>query len=150
MELSRFGVSMEHDLVALLDRLVERQGYANRSEALRAMVRKELAHSSEEGDDREVAGIVSLIYPTGTVLKRRPTDGYPSISISANLQLHLKDNVCLKTIVVQGRASEVRLWAGELVSQRGVLGELKLVASEELFEAFADSRPAGRRGDVDG
>jgi CopG family nickel-responsive transcriptional regulator len=148
MDLSRFGVSMEHELAEMLDRLVDRQGYANRSEALRAMVRKELAHHGEDDDDREVAGIVTLLYPAGTVLKRRPTAGYPSISIAANLQLHLKDSVCLKLIVVQGLASQVREWAGEITSQRGIVGELTVVASDGVFDVFADSgqRPGASSG----
>ena len=37
--LMRFGVSMEADLLAAFDTLIERKGYTNRSEAIRDLVR---------------------------------------------------------------------------------------------------------------
>jgi CopG family nickel-responsive transcriptional regulator len=38
-ELVRFGVSMESDLLQQFDELIEKRHYANRSEALRDLVR---------------------------------------------------------------------------------------------------------------
>ncbi len=139
MNLSRFGVSMEHDLVELLDTLVERQGHKNRSEALRAMVRKELAHAVDQNETREVAGILTLLYPYGKALERHPTDDYPSLTISANLQLHLRGNVCLKVIVVQGLSADVHCWARDVIGQKGILGEMRVVASEDVYSAFSQT-----------
>ena len=42
-ELARFGVAMEKSLLQRFDDLGETRGYANRSEALRDLVRRELA-----------------------------------------------------------------------------------------------------------
>ncbi len=141
MQLSRFGVSMEQELVDHLDALVRQRGYANRSEALRAMVRRELAQESTDGtpephDGREIAALLSLIYPYGFTLKRCPTDSFPSLEITANLQLHLRGNVCLKLLVVQGRSAEVRGWARELTAQKGVTANYQEVASQEIYEVL--------------
>ena len=45
-EIIRFGVSMEKELVEELDKLTINQNYANRSEAIRSLVRKELVANS--------------------------------------------------------------------------------------------------------
>lgn len=132
MSLVRFGVSMEEELVALLDDLVDREHYANRSEALRSLVRDKLVRAEDGEDDRPVAGIVTLIYPHSRTLVRAPIAPFPSLRISANLQLHLQDDICLKVLVVQGNQSEVRQWARPVVAQKGVVGSISAVATEGL------------------
>ncbi len=124
---------MEQPLVDLLDEFVEREEFPNRSEAIRSLVRDALVRSAEGDDDRTVAGVITLIYKYGRSLPRVATDAYPSIHIASNLQLHLSGNVCIKVIVVQGSAGEVHGWASHLVSAKGVLGRLNLVASDEIY-----------------
>lgn len=128
----RFGVSMEEELVTLLDDLVDREQYANRSEALRSLVRDKLARGEGREDDRPVAGIVTLIYPWNRTLIRAPVAPFPSIRIFSNLQLHLQDDICLKVLVVQGKSGEVRQWARPVVAQKGVVGSISVVATEDL------------------
>ncbi len=136
MSLVRFGVSMEEELVALLDELAQREQYANRSEALRSLVRARLAEDTDPEDERPVAGIVSLLYPYDRRLARAPIAPYPSLRISANLQLHLQESICLKVLVVQGKSSEVHRWAQPLVAQKGVVGNLSVVATEDLYTSL--------------
>ncbi len=134
----RFGVSMDKSLVELLDRFTALEGFPNRSEALRSVVREELIRraGAEPGDTREVAGIVSLIYRYGTRIPQVTLSTYPSLRISANLQLHLERDVCIKVIVLQGAADEVNRWAGELLSRRGVVGRLMIAGTDEIYEAL--------------
>jgi len=132
---------MEQPLVDLLDAFVEREAYPNRSEAIRSLVRDALVRSADAdpeadpgaGDAQSIAGVITLIYKYGRSLPRVATDGYPSIHIASNLQLHLSGDVCIKVIVVQGTANEVRAWAARLISARGVLGHLNLVASDDIY-----------------
>lgn len=139
MQVSRFGVSMEQELVDHLDRLVDARGYANRSEAIRAMVRRELVGGGEGSEDQETAALISLVYPYGVVLKRFPTGAYPSLEITANLQLHLRGSVCLKLLVVQGTAADVRTWARALTSQKGVTASYQEVASEHIYSVLGQA-----------
>ena len=63
MNLSRFGVSIEENLLADFDRLIERKGYANRSEAIRALIRNLLLDTQVEEDPQaEVIGTLTLVY----------------------------------------------------------------------------------------
>ena len=41
-QLSRTGVSLEEDLLREFDRLIDRRGYQNRSEAIRDLIREAL------------------------------------------------------------------------------------------------------------
>ena len=49
-ELSRFGISVEKGLLKSFDKLINQQGYANRSEAFRDLMRDALVKSQLEND----------------------------------------------------------------------------------------------------
>ncbi len=132
-ETIRFGVSMDRELVELLDRLTRSGGHENRSETIRGLVRKELVRTGSVDSDREVIGTVTLLYRYGTRLPRVPVRDYPSVRITANVQLHAEDEICVKVLVVRGRGSEVEGWAGKLLSSKRVIGKLSITATDELY-----------------
>jgi len=131
-ETIRFGVSMDSDLVALLDKMTRENGHPNRSETLRALVRQELVsmHSGEE--EHEVIGTLTLLYHFGTRLPRVAVTSFPSVRITSNLQLHADREICVKVLIVQGKGKEVHAWAQKLLSSRKVLGKLTIAATDEL------------------
>jgi CopG family transcriptional regulator, nickel-responsive regulator len=129
----RFGVSMDNNLVELLDKLAIRGGHSNRSETLRELVRKELIDESSMTEEREVVGTVVLIFHVGTRLPRAPVAAYPSVRITTNIQTHVDVDICVKVLVVHGRGDEVRSWARKLISHRNVIGRLHIAATDELF-----------------
>ena len=58
---TRFSVSIDRSLVEAFDRLSQRRGYANRSEAVRDAMRARLVEGEwQEGE--EVAGVITLLY----------------------------------------------------------------------------------------
>ena len=61
-QLRRFGVSMEENLLQSFDILIEKQGYTNRSEAVRDLVREALLRNKWEEDDQIVAGCILIFY----------------------------------------------------------------------------------------
>ncbi|MCK9288210.1 MAG: ribbon-helix-helix protein, CopG family [Sphaerochaetaceae bacterium] len=135
-EIIRFGVSMEKELVEELDKLTINQNYANRSEAIRSLVRKELVANSIQDDDTEVTAIVQLIFHYTVQLVRNPIDRYASLRLITNLQQHLEKNICMKILIVSGVCKEVRAWAQELIGQRHVIGNLTFVATEDVFKGL--------------
>ena len=60
-ELVRFGVAIERPLLDAFDAHIARRGYENRSEALRDLVRADLAQDAWDRGEQAVATI-SLIY----------------------------------------------------------------------------------------
>ena len=60
--LSRIGIALDSDLLKRFDRLIERQGYTNRSEAFRDLIRERLVDERTSAPNAMVVGTVTLIY----------------------------------------------------------------------------------------
>lgn len=128
MSLERFGVSMEHDLLARFDERTRLAGYPNRSEAIRDVIRDYLVRQQWADGEQEVIGTVTLVYDHHTrLLEDRLTelqhDHHDLIRCSTHV--HLDEHNCLEVVVLLGPAAEVRALAENLMSTRGVKhGEL--------------------------
>ena len=61
MALKRFGVSLEDELLEQLDSLVKEDGFANRSQAIRFLIEKNLAEKKWQCN-HIVAGTIFIIY----------------------------------------------------------------------------------------
>jgi len=61
-ELIRYGVSMDRSLSRKFDRLIKAKGYANRSEAIRDLIRDRLVDEQWEAGNEETIGVVTLLY----------------------------------------------------------------------------------------
>ncbi len=124
MNLSRFGVSIEENLLADFDRLIERKGYANRSEAIRALIRNLLLDTRVEEDPQaEVIGTLTLVYDHHAGdLSSRLTELEHRFhqSVVSTLHVHFDERNCLEVLVVRGRNAEVRQISDSLIGTRGV------------------------------
>ena len=129
-ELVRFGVSLGQDLLTAFDELSRRRGYANRSEALRHCIRRELADDLTADPDGGVAGVLTLVYDhMESDLPRRLTAMQHEAhdAVLATLHVHLDLHHCLEVMTLRGTGTQVRELADRLRSARGVLqGSLSL------------------------
>ncbi len=136
-EISRFGVSVDDELLQSFDQLIAGQGYANRSEALRdlmrdALVKSRLESSPEEG---EVLGSLTLVYDHhATDLSDKMNDlqhEHHNLVVSV-LHVHISHDDCMEVIVLRGAVREVRSLSDALLSLRGVKhGKLFVTLSSE-------------------
>jgi len=122
MSLSRFGVSLEKNLLEKFDGLIKRKKYANRSEAFRDLIRQELVKEEWAGN-KEIAGAISLIYDHH---KRDMVNCLIDIQhdfqklIISTQHMHLDHDNCLEIIAVRGAAVEAKKLADMLRSVKGV------------------------------
>ena len=134
-ELTRFGISMGSALLGQFDRLIERKGYVNRSEAIRDLVRAALVEDQWERGDEETVGTVTIVYDHHTRdLADKLTDHQHAHhdAIISSLHVHLDHNHCLEVVVVRGSAEEVRRLADELIGTKGVKhGKLVMTTTGE-------------------
>lgn len=65
-DLARFGVSLEQELLDDFDELCRRRGYANRSEALRHCIRRELKEEALETRRADAPACLLLFTTTMT------------------------------------------------------------------------------------
>lgn len=133
--LVRFGVSMEERLLRDFDRMIKRRKWANRSEAIRDLVRRELIQSQWQEAGRRVVGTVTMLYDHHKrELPEKIIDMQHRHSAEAlsSLHIHLDERNCLEVVVVRGKAAEVRALADSLIGTKGVKhGELVMSGVRE-------------------
>lgn len=122
-ELSRIGVAIDTDLLRKFDHLIERRGYANRSEAFRDLIRDQLVEAARQHPDSEVVGTVTLVYDHHVrLLNEKLTDMQHDHyhQILSTLHVHLDHDNCLEVLVLKGKAKSVEKLADALISTKGV------------------------------
>ena len=122
-ELVRFGVSLEHDLLEAFDSWSKRRGYANRSEALRRIIRQQLDQEAIDDPDAPVAGVLSLLYDHHEQdLPGRLTaiQHAEHATMLATMHVHLDLHNCLEIMALRGSSGHVRPLAEKLEATRGV------------------------------
>jgi len=113
---------MDEKLLKNLDKLILRKGYANRSEAIRDMIRDRLVQQEwEEG--QEVVGVITLLYNhharnLDALLNDLQHQHHESILSTTHI--HLDEDNCLELLAVRGEAKKIEEIAGKLISLKGV------------------------------
>jgi CopG family transcriptional regulator, nickel-responsive regulator len=122
MPVSRFGVSLEEELLTALDAYVTENNFSNRSQAIRYLIEKNLVEHKWKCDNL-VAGAVVMVYSS---LK-------PEIRThSAELQIQYRDAVigvqqfilsdhnCMEIIAVMGASRRLTELSDKLISIKGI------------------------------
>lgn len=121
--IARFGVSLEEKLLKQFDRLIGRKAYANRSEAIRDLIRESLVREQWEMGAEEAVGTITLVYSHDTrELADRLTDLQHAHyqSIVSTLHVHLDPHHCLEVLVLRGKAADLKAIADRLIGTKGV------------------------------
>ena len=121
--LKRFSITVEHDLLTRFDSLLAEEGYSNRSEAVRDLIRDALVKREWNTEESITAGAVILVYDhhkhdLAQKLTDIQHDGYHLIV--ASLHTHLDEHNCMEIIVTRGTVREIKGMANRLISTRGV------------------------------
>lgn len=122
-QLVRTGVAIDADLLARFDRFITKEGYTNRSEAFRDLIRDRLVGAALEAPEAHVVGTVTLIYDHHSRLLPNRLMGLQHDHhhvIIATTHAHLDHDTCLEVIVVKGRAKQVQTLADLLIGTKGV------------------------------
>ncbi len=121
--IARIGISLDEQLLADFDRLIERKGYANRSEAVRDVLRENLVRERWETGTSPAIGTITLVYSHET---RELVDKLTDLqhghyrTIVSTLHVHLDAHHCLEVLVVRGKAAALKTIADRLIGTRGV------------------------------
>jgi len=122
-QVTRFGVSLDPELLRRFDRLIDDKGYANRSEAIRDLIREVLVRQEWEGEKNENVGTITMIYDhhshdAGDKLADVQHDHHRAIL--STMHIHLDHDNCLEVLAVKGSGRLLRQLADELISLKGV------------------------------
>lgn len=133
-QLERIGVSLDKKLLSDFDKLITRQGYLSRSEAIRDLIRQQLSQERLSNPKAEAVAAVLVVYDHhATKLAERLIDVQHSHILQAisSLHVHLDEHDCLEVVVLRGRVSEINKLAENILSLKGVkLGRINLLATE--------------------
>jgi len=133
----RFGVSLEGELLVKFDALLERIGYRNRSEAIRDLIRDRLVREAWKEGDKEIVGILSLVYnhEKSEVTERLNLIQHKNIgAIVSTTHIHLDSHNCLEVIILKGKSREIEKISDLLQSTKNVKhgGLLRTTTGEGL------------------
>jgi CopG family nickel-responsive transcriptional regulator len=123
MGITRFGISLDNILLERFDGLIGKKGYANRSEAIRDLIRDSLVMEEWESSTAETVGAITIVYSHDT---RELTDTLTDLqhryyaSIISSMHIHLDEHNCLEVIVVKGKARDIKAIADRLIGTKGV------------------------------
>jgi CopG family nickel-responsive transcriptional regulator len=133
--MQRITISIDDELAAAFDQFSRKHGYANRSEAVRDLIRDRLdqRRAQEQPGARCVASL-SFVYDhhQRTLAERLATRQHQRHDLTvAAMHVHLDHQNCLETVILQGDARAVRQFADKLTAEPGVRhGHLNLVTVE--------------------
>lgn len=121
-DLVRFGVAMDAELLGRFDERLAARGYANRSEALRDLVRAWLSDDHIHGGGMTV-GTLTLVYDHHVrELSEKLTEMQHALGerVVSTLHVHLDHDHCLEVIVLRGPAGVIQQAADRLLATKGV------------------------------
>lgn len=120
--LARFSVAVGEDLLRRFDNLIETIGYANRSEAIRDLIRNRLVEEQWTANQHVVATITLVYDHHVRELAERLTEVQHEHNdvIVSSLHVHLNHDNCLEVIVARGTAQQTKELSGHLMGARGV------------------------------
>jgi len=147
MGLIRTGVALDSKLLKRFDRFIRGEGYDNRSEAFRDLIRDRLNDAILQSGETFVVGAVTLIYDHHSRLLpdklMELQHEYHEVIIST-VHSHLDHDMCLEVVVVKGKLNRVQELGSRLIGLKGVQhGKLVMSAPEAFAERPSKSSSHG-------
>ena len=122
MTVTRFSVSLEQELLEALDNYVHENKYPNRSQALRALIEKNLIEKKWQCNNI-VAGAVVLVHNNTKLdisLKLNELQSRYSDIILSSQRFYLESDNCIEIVAVKGAAQKLTELSDLLIGIKGI------------------------------
>lgn len=122
MSVSRFGVSLEEDLLKALDEYVADNSFANRSQAIRHLIEKNLAEHKWKCDN-VVAGAVVLVFNSQKrdILKKSSEIQFEYSDVILSVQgFYLNETNYMEIVAVKGASRRLTEISEKLIGIKGI------------------------------
>lgn len=148
--MQRLTISLDDGLAEALDQLIRAQGYGNRSEALRDILRRhiEQARLRQEAGSLHCVANLSFVYDhhARTLAERVMGLQHEHHDLTiASQHVHLDHAHCLESLMLKGPVPRVRAFAERLSAERGVrhglLNLIPVAAGDEHAHVHAHLHP---------
>ncbi|MGQ7868359.1 nickel-responsive transcriptional regulator NikR [Sunxiuqinia sp. sy24] len=122
MTVSRFGVSLEKDLLNALDQYVKENYFSNRSQAIRQLISRNIVEQKWQCNN-QVAGSVTLVYdPNRREILHQLTDIVAQYheEIISTQRLILNQSKHMEILAIKGVANRLTELADKLITIKGM------------------------------
>ena len=121
--MERITITIDADLLATVDAMVEKHGYPSRSEAIRDLLREGAKH--DQAADQRAPCVATLTYVYDHAVRdlsqRIVTAQHDHHELSiATTHVHVDHGSCVEVAILRGRTGAIRQLADTLTAQRGV------------------------------
>jgi len=122
MPVTRFGISIEQELLEALDEYVKENNFSNRSQAIRQLISRNIVEHKWMCNNL-VAGSITLIYDPH---KREILNQIATVEeefyaeIMSSQRFMLEKNKCLVIIAVKGIANQLTTLSDKLITIKGI------------------------------
>ena len=127
----RISISMDAALLHKLDQHVASSGHANRSEAVRDMIRARLV--DEAPSDDTVAGTLTVVFDHR---RRKLAEHLVDLAhdhhdlVLSTMHVHLDSDTCLEVSALRGRRGALHHYARHVLGMKGVMhGDLVITGT---------------------
>jgi len=147
--MQRLTTTIDDDLIAEVDEFIVEHGYANRSEAIRDLLRSGLQTlSTKTAGSRNCIATLSYVYDHAAreLPKRLTKDFHDHHNLAqATLHVHIDHDSCLEVTVLKGRGTDVKAFADHVIAERGVRhGHIVVMPIETADHGHAHDAKARR------
>jgi CopG family nickel-responsive transcriptional regulator len=133
-QVERIGVSLDKKLLSNFDRLITKQGYPSRSEAIRDLIRERLSDERLSDPAATAVAAVFVIYDHHSTKLMQELVGMQHshlLQTICSMHVHLDAHDCMEVIVLKGQVGEINKTAENILSLKGVkLGKVNLITTE--------------------
>lgn len=132
---TRIGVSLEPKLLEEFDKIIEKQGYKNRSEAIRDLIREKIVNTRWLKGEEELVATITLLYKhhdTTTIRQLLRVQHVEHTKIYSTTHIHLDEQTCLEVLIIHGKPGDMQKLADRIKALRGVLYLGLVVTSASL------------------
>ena len=133
----RFGVAMDSRLLGKFERLIDKKGYKNRSEAIRDLVRNNLVEEEWKIANKETVGTITIVYSHNfRELSDKLTElqHHYHAEIISCMHVHLDTHNCLEVLAVKGKSDKIKKIADAVIATKGVKhGKLVMTTTGKTF-----------------
>jgi len=131
-KITRFGVSIEPDLLEKFDRMIKKKGYTNRSEAIRDLIRVNIIHEQNEKPKHNGLGTLTILYNhhSGPLTERLLELQHEHFQqILTTTHIHVDHDNCLEVLILRGKTGDIQTLADKIKALKGIKhGELVLTS----------------------
>ena len=132
-KITRFGVSIEPELLKKFDRIIKKKGYSNRSEAIRDIVRENILKVDTLNLNLDAVGTLTMIYDhhEGTLTNKLLNLQHNHFNeILSTTHIHIDHHNCLEVLVLKGKTGNIKKLADNIKALKGIKhGELVIIKS---------------------